>query len=53
MGWGAKKTSREFELGYGSEGGGEMIGDEDGMLKKQKMWGKGPMIDSEVYISAQ
>jgi hypothetical protein len=30
-----------------------MNGYEDGMLKKQELCGKGPMIDSEVYVSAQ
>jgi hypothetical protein len=33
---GAKKTSRELELGCGSDRGGGMIGDEDGMLKNRK-----------------
>jgi hypothetical protein len=36
----AKKTSREFELGYGSDRVGGMIGDEDGMLKKNRKCGE-------------
>jgi hypothetical protein len=52
-GW-IKTLEGGSELGYGNDRGEGMIGDEDGMLQKnRKCGGKGPLIDSEVYISAQ
>jgi hypothetical protein len=37
---GTKALEGELELGYGNDRGEGIIGGEDGMLKKQDMWGK-------------